>query len=126
MSQVIYLSDYQTKARGNIPGAQGSLMPVDIALGEADQQQCLITLERHGMDTLERFQPNESTGSVTYLVEIEDAISVNKTILESEGLTEAEEIRCIDLIQMLENIAASDSGSEAMQTTDIGSKAWRE
>ncbi|MBL4820032.1 MAG: hypothetical protein JKY98_03440 [Gammaproteobacteria bacterium] len=104
MGQVIRFSDHQVSARRKHNRWQDSLVPVELALGVPDEDRCLATIARHGLCAVHPRVLSDGSEAVIYLITISDAIFLNKRILEVDQMDDERVGRCIDLIQMLENI----------------------
>lgn len=107
MGQVIRLMDFQPGASKLQKAGLDSLIPLELALGESDQHICLTTVVRHGTCGLYPKPRVAESGTVEFLVRVSDAISLNKSILDSGELDETQTAVRMDLIQMLENVSGT-------------------
>lgn len=116
MGNLIFFEDHHPAlehkgiARQRLKGH--SLIPIQLALNEYDIERCFTLLTGYGKcPVFPRANP-EDGGRILFLVRIDDAVTLNQSILETEVDGQAVADR-IDLIQMLENCEQS-----------LLSKAW--
>jgi hypothetical protein len=77
---------------------------VEFAVGIQDRAAAIARLAYYGVDSFKHCSlKGDSAGSLC-MVTVQDAIKVNKNILEHEELAVVDIEERIDLIQMLENI----------------------
>ena len=106
MGTVIRFSDYRHSS-GETAGETDSLIPVEFGVGVGDMAECMSLVARHGNGALIVRPVGGDSREVIYLIRVRDAIALNKHLLETVELSDQEITRCIDLIQLLENINTS-------------------
>ncbi len=105
MGKLIKLSDYQTlEEEATAQTRQSGWVPVEFAVGIANRRQCLSKITDYGLSAIHIRMINSDPNDLLYLLDIDDAIWLNKQILEQESICEKEITHRIDLIQMLENV----------------------
>lgn len=116
MGNLIFFEDHHPGlvppefARQRLKGS--SLIPVQLALNEYDIETCFSLLASYGRCSIyPRANPSDE-GRILFLVCIDDAIALNRFLLEQQEQAQTVTDR-IDLIQMLENCEQS-----------LLSKAW--
>jgi len=108
MGEVVQLSDYRNSAIDeSVDTCVDSLVPIEFAVGSNDRKACIAKVAEYGVGPIHIRIFNEEKGSLLYLVGVNDAICLNKRILEAEDISDEEIAQRIDLIQMLENMALS-------------------
>ncbi|MCG8413696.1 MAG: hypothetical protein MI746_05695 [Pseudomonadales bacterium] len=105
MSNVIQLSEYRQRVKNiSSEAMRDGLVPLEVALAEADTEKCLQKLSKYGLSSVHVRSVKDYPSRDIYFVGLKEAIWVNKKILQHESATEAETTLRIDLIQMLENL----------------------
>lgn len=105
MGDVVELRHYQRPGSANeAEQAKDSLVPIEFAIGKGDRSRCLEKLAAYGIQSIHIRRITEEPEALLYLMTVQDAITINKMILEKEPLGDEEIARRIDVIQMLENI----------------------
>lgn len=105
MNNVVNMSDFRKKLASQSSDAiRDGLIPIEFAMGINDREQCLEKLSLYGVSSIHVRSVNDEPGALLYLIGVGDAILLNKKILASEEISEAEIERRIDLIQMMENM----------------------
>jgi hypothetical protein len=108
MSKVVKLSDYRSSLDIESSKAMcDGLVPIELALGNRDREQCLNTIAEYRMNLVHVRQLNDEPGTLLYLIGVSEAIWINKKIIEQEGISEEELKQRIDLIQIMENMKFS-------------------
>ena len=106
MGTVIQFSDYQHTTTDSACD-NDSLIPVEFGVGLGDFAQCMALIARHGNGAVTVRPVRDDSSEVVYLMRVRDAIALNKRLLETVELSDQDITRCIDLIQLLENINTS-------------------
>lgn len=108
VGQVVQFKDYQQPAvEVSAEVEETCLVPIQFGVGFQETKLCLEKLETYGIDSLHsRTLKNHRDASV-HLMKAEDAIWLNKKILENESLSDQVFRSRVDLIQMLENVDPS-------------------
>lgn len=105
MSNVIQLSEYRQRVKNiSSEAMRDGLVPLEVALAEADTEKCLQKLSKYGLSSVHVRSVKDYPSRDIYFVGLKEAIWVNKKILQHESATETETTLRIDLIQMLENL----------------------
>lgn len=105
MGEVVRLKDFQREPDAVIEAAPSdALVPIEFAVGMKDRNRCIAKLAEYGVGGIQVRQLNNSPEALVYMMSIQDALWLNKKILEVEELSEDGIAERIDLIQMLENI----------------------
>ena len=105
MGEVVQLSDYQKPETHESAASVGDcLVPIEFAVGFENRKQCIVKIARYGVQAIHVRMVNDEPETMLYFIGVEDAIDLNKKILELEELSEEEITKRIDLIQMLENV----------------------
>ena len=108
MGEVVQLSNYRKSPIGeSVYTGADSLVPIEFAVGCEDRNTCIAKVAEYGVGSIHIRMFNEEPDSLLYLVGINDAIRLNKRILETEELSDEEIAQRIDLVQMLENMDLS-------------------
>jgi len=81
-----------------------SLIPIELAVGSADRNYCLTRMAKYDVCAIHIRMVKDDPDALLYLMSVNDAIWLNKEILEESDISEQEVCRRIDLIQMLENV----------------------
>lgn len=105
MGQVVKLSEYR-KAQ-SFPSeeeAGDSLVPIEFAVGFQNREECLNKIAEYGIRAIHIRRVKGEADALLYLLGVNDAIWLNKQILEREVIADEEIAKRIDLIQMLENV----------------------
>lgn len=104
MGKVVQLRDYRQSADSSFTSSgEDSLVPVQLAVGCQDRHVCLEKIGEYGIRAVHIHVLNDQPDALVYLVRVQDAIWLNKKILEHEEISDEEIADRIDLIQMLEN-----------------------
>lgn len=104
MGEVVRLDSYRGQSFDDFAEeVSDSLIPVEFAVGLQDRQACLDKIADYGIRRVHTHRVNEEPEAVLYMIGVQDAIWLNKKILEREDIDDEEIARRIDLIQMLEN-----------------------
>lgn len=104
MGHVIQFSDYKTKERGSEVLEHRCLIPIEFGVGNADFFHCMELIARYGTGTVQVKPVSEESEDIVYLMQVGDALKLNRRLLEAVELSDEEIAERIDLIQMLENI----------------------
>lgn len=123
MCEVVRFSDYQKALnRGSGDAMRDGLVPIEFALGLTNREQCLAKISEYGVRSIHVRMVNDNPEAFLYLIGVRDAILINKKILDSDGLSEAEIAQRVDLIQMMENMNLSlmDSMWESLFAREEG------
>ena len=113
MGDVVQLRDFRFEEEISLRMIKSdALVPVEFGAGLADRQECLLKIAEMGIRRVEVHQLKGETGASFCMMSINDAIWLNKKLLECEELSDDEIANRIDLIQMLEN--ANPTMLEAM------------
>ena len=113
MGDVVQLRDFRFEEEISLRTIKtDALVPVEFGVGLADRQQCLLKIAELGIRRVEVHQLKGQSGASLCMMSINDAIWLNKKLLECEELSDAEIAERIDWIQMLEN--SNPSMLEAM------------
>jgi len=81
-----------------------SLIPIELAVGSKDRNYCLTRMAKYDVCAIHIRMVKDDPEALLYLMSVNDAIWLNKEMLEETDLSEAEVCQRIDLIQMLENV----------------------
>ncbi|MFK7863572.1 MAG: hypothetical protein AB8B95_05010 [Pseudohongiellaceae bacterium] len=104
MGDVVRLKDFCRESELETVSTANSMVPIEFAVGLGDRHRCLAKLAEYGVGGIQVRQLNHSPDALVYMMNIQDALWLNKKILELEELSEEDIAERIDLIQMLENI----------------------
>ena len=105
MGEVVRFSDYQKpESHESAASMQDCHVPIEFAVGFKNRKQCIVKIARYGVQAIHVRMVNDEPATMLYFIGVEDAIDLNKKILEFEELSEEEITKRIDLIQMLENV----------------------
>lgn len=105
MSNVIQLNEYRQRVKNiSSEAMRDGLVPLEVALAEADTDKCLQKLSKYGLSSVHVRSVKDYPSRDIYFIGLKEAIWVNKKILQHESETETEMSLRIDLIQMLENL----------------------
>ena len=108
MGEVVQLSNYRNSPIDkSVDNGADSLVPIEFAIGNNDRNACIAKIAEYGVGSIHIRMFNEEPRSLLYLVGVNDAICLNKRILEMEEFSDEEIAQRIDLIQMLENMDLS-------------------
>ena len=108
MNKVVNLSDYRSDAAQDSGSAmRAGLIPIEFALGMDDREQCLAKLTQYKLNSIHVRMVENVPGALMFLIEVNEAIWLNKKILEDEEISEMEIEERIDLIQLMENMSFS-------------------
>lgn len=105
MSNVIQLSEYRQRVKNiSSEAMRDGLVPLEVALAEADTDKCLQKLSKYGLSSVHVRSVKDYPSRDIYFIGLKEAIWVNKKILQHESSDDSEMSLRIDLIQMLENL----------------------
>ncbi|CAE7874979.1 unnamed protein product [Symbiodinium microadriaticum] len=105
MTKVIDLSEYRKRVKNiSSEAMRDGLVPLEVALAEADTDKCLQKLSKYGLSSVHVRSVKDYPSRDIYFMGLKEAIWVNKKILEHENASKDEAMLRIDLIQMLENL----------------------
>ena len=105
MGDVVNLNDYRNEpSEVNADIVSSGLVPREFATGITDRRECFDKLAQYSIDTVHVRAAGPQSNSLIYLIGIQNAIRLNKLILEHEEIDEEEIEQRIDLIQMMENM----------------------
>ena len=105
MGEVVQLQPHMSERApvGRVSRAD-ALVPVEFAIGIDDREAAIARLAYYGVNSFAHRSLKGSSAEPLCMVSVQDAINVNKKILEHEDLEVDVIGERIDLIQMLENI----------------------
>lgn len=105
MGQVVKLSEYRRAHSFPTEEEAGdSLVPIEFAAGFQNRDECLNKIAEYGIRAIHIRRVKGESDALLYLLGVNDAIWLNKQILEREVIADEEIAKRIDLIQMLENV----------------------
>jgi hypothetical protein len=105
MGEVVWLKETNKRVASPVQHlVNDSMAPMKFAVGFAECNRCIAKLAEYGVDRVQVQMIKDKPGALVNLVRVEDALWLNKQILELEDLCEKDIADRIDLIQMLENI----------------------
>lgn len=105
MGKVVRFADFQQKSDQQLESAvTDGLVPIEFGVGFSERHLCLAKLAEYGFSGIEMRQLTNSPDALVCMVSIQNALQLNRQILELEELSDEAIAQRIDLIQMLENI----------------------
>lgn len=105
MGEVVRLEGFRSKSDRQLgPAVTDGMVPIEFGVGLSERHLCIAKLAEYGLGGIQVRKLNNSPEALVYMVSINDALQLNKKILELEELSEEAIAERIDLIQMLENI----------------------
>ena len=108
MGEVVQLSEFRRAPDKQVsqvaPAASDGLIPIEFAVGFSEREQCLQKIAQYGVRAIHVRSVHNRPEALLYFIAVEDAIWLNKKILELEEISDEEVAQRIDLIQLMENM----------------------
>ena len=107
MGRLIHFEDHHPALARNMERRRreqhSGLIPLQLALDETDIEKCFAQVVRYGRcAVIPRANPSDA-GKILFLIQISDALDINRQLLELEDDDSPAVARRIDHIQLLEN-----------------------
>lgn len=105
MGDVVQLEKFRQRVNNlSLDAMRDGLVPVEVALAEADPEACLEKLGDYGVGGVHVRSVSNYPHRELYFIGLREAIWVNRKILELEDISEEEVLQRMDLVQMMENL----------------------